>query len=416
MGSGVARHQRIFSICVTLHMLKHRAKCYEKAFLQLNSSKIDPIIHVPARSPVPSSSPRVLKLVCYYSFPYKDDLKPERIDPGLCTHINIASLAVTNKSLSEITPEISKVIKEVVALKTQKPLLKVLLCIGGYSAPGGFNDMVKKHEDRKRFIRQVLQVLKDYSLDGVDLDWEFPSWPEEDKQEKIDFNVLLREFREAFEEEHKPFLLSVAVGSPGSIIDQSYDVEEMAKHVDYVNLMAYDYHFYVWYFPVTGANAPLFRRPGEKGFLATLNTNWSSWYWVQKGMPKEKIVVGVPTYGHSFRLVNADNHGWSAPVSDIGKLGSNGFVTYPEVCWFLTKEGAAHEYDMDSQVPYAYLGQEWVSYDDMRSIASKATYVANHFFAGVMVFSLNQDDYNGLCDGAPFVLTQQVRNVLFDQL
>lgn len=402
------------TIPITLDLLKQRMRNYEKAHVLLNSSKIDPNIHVPARSPVPSSAPQPKKLVCYYSFPYKDDLKPEGIHPKLCTHINIASLAVTNKSLSVITPEISKVIKGVVALKTQNSDLRVLLCIGGYSTPGGFNDMVKKHDDRKRFIREVLQVLKDYSLDGVDLDWEFPSWPEEDEKERIHFNMLLHEFREALDEQHKNLLLSVAVGSPGTIIDQSYDVEEMAKHVDYINLMAYDYHFYMWYFPVTGANAPLFSRPEEKGFLATLNTNWSSWYWVQKGMPKEKIVVGVPTYGHTFKLVNADNHGWSAPASDIGKLGTNGFVTYPEVCWFITKAAAAHEFSMDSKVPYAYLGQEWVSYDDVSSIAYKASFVINHDFEGVMVFSLNQDDYKGVCDGSPFVLTWQVKNVLFD--
>jgi len=70
--------------------------------------------------------------------------------------------------------------------------------------------------------------------------------------------------------------------------------------VDYVNIMAYDYHFYVGYLPMTGFNAPLYKEADDSGYFATLNTNWSAHYWQSKGMPKEKIVVGLPTYGHSF--------------------------------------------------------------------------------------------------------------------
>lgn len=397
------------NIPVTLDQLTHRLKAYEYA---RNFTNFKPIIHGPLRSTDPA---QVRKLVCYYGLPSKNDLMPKEIDSKLCTHINIASLAVVNKSLSDISSETQKVIKSVVALKVTNPDLKVLICIGGYSRPGGYNDMVKKHDDRKRFIRQVLQVIKDFSLDGVDLDWEFPSWPEEDKKERIHFNQLLEEFREALNKESKALILSVAVGSPGSIIDQSYDVEEMAKFVNYINLMSYDYHFYLWYYPVTGANAPLYKRSDEKGFLSTLNTNWSSWYWVQKGMPKDKIVVGVPTYGHTFKLTNADNHGWSAPVTDVGRLGRNGFVTYPEVCWFTTKEGANKEFSEESRVPYAYLGQEWVSYDNVRSVTYKTEFVIDNAFGGVMVFSLNQDDYEGVCDGSKFVLTRHIKSVLFDE-
>lgn len=72
------------------------------------------------------------------------------------------------------------------------------------------------------------------------------------------------------------------------------------RYVDYVNVMTYDYHFYVWYLPMTGFNAPLYKHSDDIGYFATLNTNWTVSYWESKGMPKEKIVVGLPTYGHSF--------------------------------------------------------------------------------------------------------------------
>jgi chitinase len=64
--------------------------------------------------------------------------------------------------------------------------------------------------------------------------------------------------------------------------------------------MAYDYHFYVNYLPMTGFNAPLYKQADDNRYFATLNTNWTVSYWQRKGMPKEKIIVGLPTYGHSF--------------------------------------------------------------------------------------------------------------------
>lgn len=71
--------------------------------------------------------------------------------------------------------------------------------------------------------------------------------------------------------------------------------------VDFINVMAYDYHSYQWYFPITGPNSPLFSSKSDVGFFQNLNINGSIQYWISKGMPKEKILLGMPTYGHSFK-------------------------------------------------------------------------------------------------------------------
>lgn len=64
--------------------------------------------------------------------------------------------------------------------------------------------------------------------------------------------------------------------------------------------MSYDYHFFTHYTPFTGLNAPLYTRTGEYGYMGTLNINYSANYWLTKGIDKNKIIVGLPTYGHSF--------------------------------------------------------------------------------------------------------------------
>jgi chitinase len=52
----------------------------------------------------------------------------------------------------------------------------------------------------------------------------------------------------------------------------------------------------------------LYSRSDETGDQALLNVNWAVNYWIQGGLPKEKLILGMATYGRSFRLTNQMNH------------------------------------------------------------------------------------------------------------
>lgn len=80
-----------------------------------------------------------------------------------------------------------------------------------------------------RFIKSVLNVTKSFGFDGLDLDWEFPAWLGADDMEKIHFTQLLEELRNEFHRAKETLILSVAVAAPQVIVDQSYDVVDMAK-------------------------------------------------------------------------------------------------------------------------------------------------------------------------------------------
>ena len=180
--------------------------------------------------------------------------------------------------------------------------------------------------------------------------------------------------------------------------------------------------FFFVYSP--GLNAPLYARPNEVGLFATLNINYSVNYWIKKGLDRSKIIIGLPTYGHSFRLVNPFNNRLGAPAEDYGSVGVLGFTSYSEVCWFQKSNfNVWAEYDTHTCSPFLSAGVEWISYEDERSLECKTNYAKDNHFGGIMVFSLNTDDYHFTCDDnyevnrvggkRDFPLLRKVHSILF---
>ncbi|GBP53592.1 Chitotriosidase-1 [Eumeta japonica] len=343
-------------------------------------------------------------LSCYYNLPSdysnRNMLQPSMIHPHLCTHINIAFVKIVNKTLS-ITENLATGFRLMSKLKELNPNLKILLSIGGSGANNGFSDMVINHASRKIFIRSAISILKEFNLDGIDLDWEFPALHGSKpfilkSRERQHFSQLLREIRVEYSRHRRIYLLSVAVAAPQIIVDVAYNVDQLELYVDYVHLMTYDFHYYSPDTPFTGLNAPLFPRQNEHYYLSTLNVNFTVNMYIAKGLNRDKIVVGIPAYGHSFYLVNKNNGGLNSPASGYGSLGSSGFVSYPTVCQFMNtnKNKIIVNNETDAKVPYMHKDREWVSYDDQYSVMEKAKYIKDNHLRGAMIYSLNSDDYH----------------------
>lgn len=206
------------------------------------------------------------KLICYYTTPrFTSSTNSKRrrirrdigdnsflnikdINPNLCTHLNIGIIEISNCSLV-IDKDLINAFYSSNELKTKNDKLKVLLWVGGADESNGFPDMVKNHENRKKFIQSLKETLEKFALDGIDLDWEFPNGS---NPQRIHFMQLLHEIRREYQREHSTYLLSIAVAAPSVFVDMCYDVRMINENVDYVNIMTYDYHFYSKGTPYTG--------------------------------------------------------------------------------------------------------------------------------------------------------------------
>jgi chitinase len=144
--------------------------------------------------------------------------------------------------------------------------------------------------------------------------------------------------REAFEAESQEFkrprlLLTAAVPVGPDNINGGYDVPAVSSYLDFINVMAYDFHG-KWENTV-GHNAPLFAPSSDSEWRKQLSVDHASNLWVRLGAPREKLIIGMGTYGRSFTLTDPNRFIVNEPASGGGTAGvytrEAGFLAYYEV-------------------------------------------------------------------------------------
>jgi chitinase len=330
-------------------------------------------------------------MIVAYVFPMDKPILQGEIAAQKLTRINYAFANIKDGRIVNGYGHDDQNLASLVALKQQNPSLTVLVSVGGWLWSGGFSDMSVSKQSRAIFISSVADYVSLHQLDGLDIDWEFPGmagfeshFRAEDKQ---NYTLLVKELRSRFnklqKELHRRLYITVATGAGPDWLAHT-EMNKVAKYVDTVNLMAYDY-----YEPdvdaTTGNHAPLYTDPADpkKG-----SADESVQEYEKAGVPAEKVVLGVPFYGHIWGQVSELNHGLFQPGKEI----PHGDVEYSGGPRAMLKKGFVRYWDQAAKVPYLYNAEKqvFVSYDDPESLGLKCKYVIAHKLGGIMFW-----DYEG---------------------
>uniref|UniRef100_A0A7N6AMM4 chitinase n=1 Tax=Anabas testudineus TaxID=64144 RepID=A0A7N6AMM4_ANATE len=350
------------------------------------------------------SSASSSKLVCHMTNwaqyrPSNGKFTPDNIDPFLCTHV-IYALATIN-SFNQISPVEWNDEQQFVRLNSFKnvnPDLKTLLTVGGtVNGISPFVAVVAKPESRAAFIKSAISYL-----------------PQDDKERFTLLVTVSKELSTAFEDDARDnrrtqLLLSTNVAALYSTVDRAYEVNKISPHFDFINVLTYDYHG-SWE-PVTGHNSPLHRSSLDSGSHIHHNINSSISHWLDLGAPAEKLLLGFPTFGRTFRLTSATTS-LGAPANGPADAGpytrTAGFWSYYEICDFLPS--ATVEWIPEQEVPYATYASSWLGYDDKRSFSSKVQWMTANHLGGAHVWTLDMDDFSGtFCSAGAYPLINHLR-------
>ncbi|HVT98499.1 MAG TPA: glycoside hydrolase family 18 protein, partial [Acidobacteriaceae bacterium] len=346
-----------------------------------------------------SSERRAGPEVIAYVFPRDHVIQPDEIAPRKLTRINYAFANIQDGRIVAVSPADAPNLTTLVALKQQNPSLQILISAGGWLWSGNFSDAALTPESRSRFIESAVAFIEEHQLDGLDIDWEYPGqigagnrFRPEDKR---NYTLLLAELRKRFEREQKklgrPLLLSIAAGASDDFLAHT-EMRQVARAVDTVNLMAYDY-YEPGSEPRTGNHAPLYTDPADPKHISA---DASVRQFESEGVPARKIVLGVPFYGHVWGNVPPANHGLFQPGSPV----PNAFARYRDIVGSMLGQGFTRYWDSSASVPYLYNAQkeQFVSYEDPQSLALKCAYVQSMHLGGVMFWEYDGDASGALLD------------------
>lgn len=208
-------------------------------------------------------------------------------------------------------------------------------------------------------IRNLENYIKQYNLDGINIDFEMV--PPEDRDN-------LTAFMKELSERLKPqgYIISIDVfpkQDENNDVSIAYDYKELAKYADKIMIMTYDNHG-SW---------------SDAGPIADIN-------WVEKNLkyalsfiPKNKLYLGIAGYGYDWSSKGVESMEYS-PIMNLAQ-----------------KFNAKVQWDESAKAPhFSYIGQDGVShevwFENKESLKYKLDLVNKYDIAGVALWKLGEED------------------------
>ncbi|MCX2479768.1 glycoside hydrolase family 18 protein [Pedobacter sp. MC2016-15] len=321
------------------------------------------------------------------------------VDAQKLTHINYAFVNVQNNRawLTNLKTD-STNFRNLNKLKLKNPGLKILISIGGWLWSGNFSDAVLSDTSRRAFAASAVQIIRDYGLDGVDIDWEYPAQagagnkfrPEDQQNYTLMFKSLREELDQAEKQTGRNLLLTTAVGG----FKRFLDLTEMGKaqaYLDYINLMTYDY-----FQDSLGVAVHHTNLYPSKMYTAEDNADKTVKDYIAAGVPAAKLVMGLAFYGRSSIVAENSQNGLG--VKTTGKAQAGGYTMIKDS--LINKKGFKYYRDKDAKAPYLYnpSSRQFISFDDEWSVKNKAEYVKDKKMGGLMFWEYTSDTKEYLLD------------------
>ena len=312
---------------------------------------------------------------------------------------------------------------QLVRLKESNPRLRLMASVGGWTWSNRFSDMAASAATRRNFIDSSIAFLRGRQFDGIDIDWEYPTAAGiactagetcSRAEDKRNFVLLARELRAAFDAagavDGKHYLVTIAAGADRRYVEDALTgnawLAELARSLDWINLMTYDYHNTTA--ALAAHVAPLrfdARDPSSDAIDAHVEATVRMFR--AAGVPAQQLVLGVPFYGYGwagcpggrrsdglYQICTGPAAGSQGPNFEFDFLVDQGYLALDATGKFtVAGRGFTRYWNDAASTPYLYNAttRVFISYDDEESIARKMRFLKAQGLRGAMFWQIEGD-------------------------
>lgn len=297
-------------------------------------------------------------------------------------------------------------LKKLPELKKEKnPDLKVMLSVGGYNARG-FSDAAATETARQRFAQSCKQVIDEYQLAGIDLDWEYPTidWAniKTRPQDPQNFTLLLQAVRDAIGPDK---LLSIAGSANVNFSSEWTEFEKVVELVDFINIMTYDFQYGTCYY-----GSPLY---ASTKWLTTnaedeYNADMAIQRYIEMGCPPEKINMGLAFAAVTLPDALRKDGGWDVieqNLTNCGFLTDRKTPALKKVKDYLENKTYVHKNEDGTETTYRF-DKKW-------DASAQTSYIATYDQNGKELFVLSYIEPQGLTAKTDYVKKYGLGGTMF---
>lgn len=265
--------------------------------------------------------------------------------------------------------------------------------IGGWTLSENFPGLAANPNARKNFADNCVKLIEDYDFDGIDIDWEYPTYAAHGggPDDTENYTLLTKEIRDALDalgQANNRFYGLTAAMPCGPDLINGIDLGEVKNILTEFNLMTYDFHG-SWS-PKTAPNAPLYDFTGSP----ELSVHGCTENFLKGGVTKDQINIGLPFYGRSFlatigSTINDFNQAYAGDADLKAWADDEGTPQYFNIRKKLSQFTSVRHEQTKTQFAYNTFG--FVSYDDELAICDKTEYAMDNDLLGFIIWEVSGD-------------------------
>ncbi|KAF6803218.1 glycoside hydrolase family 18 protein [Colletotrichum sojae] len=349
-----------------------------------------------------------------------------QIDTSAYTHVHFAFPNVTRGDFRvEITDPL---VQEQFGYFKKLEGVKKIVSLGGWDfsvLPGTFMILREAAQPANRdiFKRNIISFMNENNLDGIDLDWEYPGAPDipdipsDDPANGLNYYRLLASIKAEVGSSK-----SVSFAAPSSYwYLRSFPIKQMVGALDYIVFMTYDLHGQwdagnAWTSPGCPTGNCLRSHVNETETKDSLSMI------TKAGAASNKVLVGVTSYGRSFKMAQAGCDGETCLFTGDNRnsqaakgrcTGTAGYISNAEIDEIMATERKNKVWTKEGSNMMVYDDTEWVAWmdDDMKK--KRAEFYDSYNFLGTTDWAIDLQQW---MDGSGSITDDTEDELVYEEL